>query len=83
MDGRDLCYAIGKAATSVIKKYGFYGYHFSTGWDDIQSDLININQLVFFKAYALNAMEARTLKEVDHGFTSSFEKELELLLFEM
>ena len=83
VDGRDLCYAIGKAATSVIKKYGFYGYHFSTGWDDIQSDLININQLVFFKAYALNAMEARTLKEVDHVFTSSFEKELELLLFEM
>ena len=74
---------IGKAATSVIKRYGFRGYHYSTGWDEIEGDLIDMNQLVFFKAYALNAMEARTLKEDRHVFSSSFDKELELLLYDM
>ncbi len=83
VDGRDLCYAIGKAATDVIKKYGFHGYHYSTGCDTVIYDLFDMNQLVFFKAYALNAMEARTLKEEGWGFSSSFEEELELLLFEM
>ena len=83
VDGRDLCYAIGKAASDAIKKYGFNGYHYSTGCDAVIYDLFDMNQLVFFKAYALNAMEARTLKEEGWGFSSSFEKELELLLFEM
>ena len=31
VDGKDLAYAIGKAATEAIKKYGFYGYFRSTG----------------------------------------------------
>ena len=83
VDGRDLCYAIGKAASDAIKKYGFHGYHYSTGCDVVIYDLFDMNQLVFFKAYALNAMDARTLRKEEEVFSSSFEKELELLLFEM
>lgn len=83
VDGRDLCYAIGKAATKAIMKYGFHGYHFSTGCDVVDGDLIDMNQLAFLKAYALNAMDARALKEEGNVLSSSFEKELELLLFEM
>ena len=83
VDGRDLCYAIGKAATAALKEYGFYGYQYATGCGVVESDLIDMNQLIFFKAYALNAMEARTLKKHEQVYSSSFQKELELILFDM
>ncbi len=83
VDGRDLCYAVGKAATDAIKKYGFHGYSFSTSDGSNEGDYINANQLVFFKAYALKEMDARTLREEGWGFSSPFAEELELLLFDM
>ena len=53
-------------------------------------DSINIEQLLFIKAYALNVLEVRELKTVwkkPKGWMSaagtSFEDEIELLLFDM
>lgn len=87
VDGKDLCYAIGKAGTEAIRKYGFHGYFFSTGWDDGVEDWIDMNQLLFFKAYSLNVMEVRDFIEVKAGdstvYKTDYEKELELFLFEM
>ena len=80
-DDRDFCYAVAKACTEAIKQFGFYGYHYST-----ESQPIDIYQLLFLKAYALGNMEARELTEVDAVLDcckSSFEKEMELLLFDM
>lgn len=90
VDARDLCYAIAKGATEALKKYGFRGYHASSGSDQCFGDAINIEQLLFVKAYALNALDTRELKPVWRNPKSwmsaegtSFEKEMELLLFDM
>ena len=89
VDGRDLCYAIARGYTEALKKYGFQGYLRSTGMQYI-GDTFEMEELLFVKAYALNAMEARELKtawEHPRGWmgaqASSFEQELELLLFDM
>ena len=92
VQGRDLCYAVAKAVTECWKKTGFYGYFRSTGdWDDCrEGDDINIQQFLFLKAYALGAMDARKLTKPtpddDEGYeveVSSFNKEIELLLFDL
>ena len=95
VDARDLCYAVAKASTDAMKKYGFYGYNLTCGADcNGYGDSIDIERLLFIKAYALNAMEARETKELfkhpdylDDDFNdatfSSFEKEIEILLFDM
>ena len=91
VDGKDLCYAVAKAYTEVLKKYGFYGYYFATAGDtSCSGDLIPIYMFLFIKAYGLMNMEAREFCELrgnkeEEGLTvaSSFEKELELLLFDM
>ncbi len=81
VNDRDFCYAVAKACTEAIKQFGFYGYRYST-----ESEPIKIHQLLFLKAYALSNMEARELTVVDDGLDcckSNFEKEMELLLFDM
>jgi len=81
VDDRDFCYAVAKACTEAIKHFGFYGYRYST-----ESQPIKIHQLLFLKAYALGNMEARELTVVDECLDcckSNFEKEMELLLFDM
>ena len=81
VNDRDFCYAVAKACTEAIKEFGFYGYRYST-----ESQPIKIHQLLFLKAYALGNMDARDLTVVDEGLDfckSDFEKELELLLFDM
>ena len=92
VDGRDLCYAIAKAYTETIKKYGFYGYYATTGGDcNGIGDAIDIHMLLFIKAYALGAMEVRELEVAWKDTNSrwkrarrtSFEKEMELFLFDM
>ena len=52
--------------------------------------MIDLHMILFSKAYALNAMEVRELKTVWNDVRSprveegtSFEKEIELLLFDM
>ena len=91
VDGRDLCYAVAKAYTEAIKKYGFYGYYSSTGGNcNGFGDVIDIHMILFIKAYALGAMDARRLETVWKKENSwmraegtSFDKELELLLFDL
>ena len=89
VDGRDLCYAIARGYTEALKKYGFKGYLCSTGMQYI-GDVFEMEELLFVKAYALGVMEARELKkEWEHpkgwmsADSSSFEKEMELFLFDM
>lgn len=77
----DLCYAVADACTKALKKHGFWGYHSATYTADM-----NIRYLLFLKSIALGNMEARELtryKESGKGETSDFEKEVELLLFDM
>ncbi len=89
VDGRDLCYAVAKAYTDALKKYGFKGfYKSSAGYDP--GDSVNLRELLFVKAYALDALEAIKAEkawENPNSWTnadkSSIEKELELLTFEM
>lgn len=81
VNDRDFCYAVAKACTEVIKEFGFYGYRYST-----ESEPIKIHQLLFLKAYALGNTDARDLIVVDEGLDcckTNFEKEMELLLFDM
>ena len=77
----DLCYAVADACTKALKKHGFWGYHKATYDQDM-----NIRYLLFLKSIALNNMEARELTYYDEkgeGETADFNKELELLLFDM
>jgi len=90
VDGHDLAYAVSKAYTDAIRKYGFYGYYYSTGNSSDPGDVIDLQKLLFLKAYALDAMEVRKLKTMQieerrwpHAEESPFEKEMELLLFDM
>ena len=89
VDGRDLCYAVAKACTEALKKYGFKGYLQSNSGYYL-GDSIDIEKLLFIKAYALDAMEVRktsTVWEDPKGWmsadASSFEKEMELLMFDL
>ncbi len=77
---KDFCYAVAKTCTEVLKSHGIYGYHYSTYEDDL-----NLRHLLFIKAVALDCMCARKLTDNGDGLgeSSSFEKELELLLFDM
>ena len=77
---KDFCYAVAKTCTEVLKSHGIYGYHHSTYEDDI-----NLRHLLFIKAVALDCLEIRALKDNGDGLgeSTSLEKELELLLFDM
>ena len=77
---KDLCYAVAKACTEVLKEYGIYGYRYST-----EQDYFKIHQLLYIKSFALGNFEARELisEENDWVKKTSFEKEIELLLFDM
>ena len=77
---KDLCYAVAKACTEVLKSHGIYGYHCSVYDDDM-----HLRYLLFLKSVALDNFEARELTDMGekNGEASSFEKELELLLFDM
>lgn len=77
----DLCYAVGKALTAAVKKHGFAGFHTSVWESDV-----NIRHLCFLKACGMGYPDAvRPLESVEEGegATSSFDEELELLMFDM
>ena len=91
IDGRDLCYAVARSCTEALKKYGFKGYTLSTGGSYI-GDGFNIEELLFVKAYALNALEVCKAKiewrnpnpnYLGEAKSTKFADELELLLFDM
>ena len=78
---KDLCYAVAKACTEVLKEYGFYGYRYSTEYD-----YFKLHQLLYIKSFALLNFEARELvsnSENEWAKRTSFEKEIELFLFDM
>ena len=77
---KDLCYAVAKTCTEVLKSHGLYGYHHSVYNEDM-----HLRYLLFIKGIALGNLQARDLTYNDrgNGESSSFEKELELLLFDM
>ncbi len=77
----DLCYAVCNAYTKALKKHGFWGYHHVAYESDI-----NLRYFLLLKCIALRNFEARKLTFYDEkgkGETSDFEKELELVLFDM
>ena len=89
VDGRDLCYAVARGCTEALKEYGFKGYTTSTGGYDV-GESFSIEELLFVKAYALGVLDICTTEELwasSKGWAraeaSSFEKEMELLLFDM
>ena len=89
VDGRELCYAVARACTETLKKYGFKGY-FKSSSGYYLGDVLDIEQLLFIKAYALGAMRVRATDvawQSPRGWeeteASSFEDETELLLFDM
>ena len=77
---KDFCYAVAKACTEVLKNYGFYGYRYSTEYD-----YFILYQLLYIKCFALENFEARELTDADDKSVkkTSFEKEMELLMFDM
>lgn len=77
---KDFCYAVSKACTDTLKSHGIYGYHHSTYEDDF-----NLRHLLFIKAVAMDCLETRELTDMGDKFgeSTSFEKEIELLLFDM
>ena len=77
---KDFCYAVAKACTEALKSHGIYGYHHSVFSDDM-----HLRYLIFLKCVALDNFEARSLTDMGekNGEGSSFEKEIELLLFDM
>lgn len=77
----DMCYAVAAACTAAIKKHGFWGYHYATYTEDM-----NVRYLLFLKSIGLGNTEARELTFYDEkgqGETGCFDKEIELLLFDM
>ena len=77
---RDFCYAVAKACTETLKSHGIYGYHYSVYQDDM-----HLRYLLFIKGVALDSLDARALTDMGegNGESTSLQRELELLLFDM
>lgn len=78
---KDFCYTVSKACTEMLKRYGFFGYNYSTYTEDL-----NIRYLLFIKAIALEKLEYISLDYQEserNEVTSDITKEIELLLMNM
>jgi hypothetical protein len=76
-----LCYAVAKATTSIIKKYGLSGFHYKTEMDSIDVlHFLNVKHLGLFKKPLSPYYENFSNKKTD---IVSFTDEIELLLFDM
>ena len=76
---KEFCYALAKACTELLKKYGINGFHQSY-WDGE----INLRHLLFIKAVALDADDMIKVEYKDnYEINSNIENELKLLLFDM
>ena len=75
---RDLCYAVTKCGTEILKEYGIFGY---TNLAEHFEDL-NIREFLELKAFALHAEEVMGYKSLNLH-KSSLENEIALLLFDM
>ena len=77
---RDLCYAVAKCYTDMLKRYGFSGYYHGSYGDDI-----NLRQLLEIKGYALGLtsnMYAENGMD-NYRLTLTPDEELELLMMDM
>ncbi len=77
---RDLCYAVAKCYTDMLKQYGFSGYYHGSYGDDI-----NLRQLLEIKGYALRLtsnMYAENGMD-NYRLTLTPDEELELLMMDM
>jgi hypothetical protein len=90
VDGRELCYALAKAFTDSIKKYGIGGFCLGSGENYKFQEQLALNQLLFIKAYALGLPEVRNVEKLGaepsgwkYGLATSLEEEIKLLLMDM
>jgi len=90
VDGRELCYALAKAFTDSIKKYGIGGFCLGSGENYKFQEQLALNQLLFIKAYALGLPEVRNVEKLwtepsgwKYGLATSLEAEIKLLLMDM
>jgi hypothetical protein len=77
---KDLCYAVAKAYTKVLRVFGFWGYHVST-----YHESVCVHHLLYLKAVALDCLEVRkwTPHPSGDGEITKIEDEIELLMFDM
>lgn len=75
MKYKDLCYAVAKCCTEVIKRYGLSGYVDSSLDRDI-----NLRRLIFIKAVALGCTESIACNQETE---SDISRELALLMLDM
>ena len=77
---KEFCYAVAKACTEALKECGFVGYKETTYTQDI-----NLRELIYLKAIALDCIEAVSIVSEDDNwkYCSDFNKEIEILLFDM
>lgn len=90
IDGRELCYALAKAFTDSLKKYGIGGFCLGSGDNYKFYEQLPLNELLFIKAYALNAPEVRKIAKLwsepsgwKYGLATPLEEEIKLLLTDM
>ena len=77
---RDLCYAVAKCYTELLKRYGFSGYYHGSYGDDI-----NIRQLLEIKGYALGLTRNLYAEDESKSYRLQLtpDEELELLKMDM
>lgn len=77
---RDLCYAVAKCYTELLKRYGFSGYYHGSYGDDI-----NIRQLLEIKGYALGLTRYLYAEDESKSYRLQLtpDEELELLKMDM
>ena len=77
---RDLCYAVAKCYTELLKQYGFSGYYHGSYGDDL-----NIRQLLEIKGYALGLTSNLYAEDETKSYRLQLtpDEELELLKMDM
>jgi len=58
---KDICYAVAKAYTDAIKRFGLTGLFVSNGW----LPPVDINQMLYLKAFALKCVGKLRLRDYD------------------
>ena len=78
---RELCYAVAKCGTEALKQFGIVGYTKHTCFFED----FNVREFLEIKAFALGLESEMSLRSMrlPRKKATSFEKEIELLLFDM
>lgn len=77
---KDLCYAVAKGMTEVMKRHGLFGYG-----NAVWSHDLNLRVLLMLKAFALDVPDVLKVEDLGrgNGERTDFAKEFELILFDM